>query len=493
MKNFLSSISEEANSRPKKIYSHINRIGRKNGKISEQAYSMGSFYRVAIDRSRKSYTIMLSDYDQYTKLAWNIYAYNYSISSHVENEMEDEGPAVDRKNFLVDMIKNSSIDVRDFYSSLAKTYVKNHFGYDIEIGSFYIELDSYFVFKFFKKYCKDFAKICLETQFRSKYVSKDDFIYFTMIDKGTFLYMTKGKYSMDKRDFLSNRRSTPTIKCYIFGHNATKYNNLLRKCLKRDQESEGVVKIFSVDRVENEKINIQMNHIGNRNANSFVYSFGEFDKICDHIDRFLSNSDFYKRKQINYKTGILLYSAPGTGKSSIVKALATKYGRSICSINVGSISNINFNMLTSMINNDDTYKYIILLEDIDTLELNRDVTDKNNGKSYADIVNGLLQFLDSNSSPNDVIFVATTNHIEKLDEALLRDGRFDLKLQVNGIVKEDISKMINILESNNTVQDVVEAYGKPGEDGLYNQSKLQNIIINMKGYHMHDEYEEEVM
>src|SRR5438093_9043427 len=41
---------------------------------------------------------------------------------------------------------------------------------------------------------------------------------------------------------------------------------------------------------------------------------------------------------------------------------------------------------------------------------------------------GLLNVLDGFYAPNGVLFVMTTNHVQKLDEALLRPGRIDYKL-----------------------------------------------------------------
>jgi chaperone BCS1 len=43
-------------------------------------------------------------------------------------------------------------------------------------------------------------------------------------------------------------------------------------------------------------------------------------------------------------------------------------------------------------------------------------------------LSGLLNVLDGFHAPSGVLFVMTTNHVEKLDQALLRPGRIDYKL-----------------------------------------------------------------
>jgi mitochondrial chaperone BCS1 len=47
-------------------------------------------------------------------------------------------------------------------------------------------------------------------------------------------------------------------------------------------------------------------------------------------------------------------------------------------------------------------------------------------------LSGLLNLLDGFCAPAGVLFVMTTNHVEKLDPALLRPGRIDYKLYMGG-------------------------------------------------------------
>ena len=154
---------------------------------------------------------------------------------------------------------------------------------------------------------------------------------------------------------------------------------------------------------------------------------------------------------------------------------------------MANIDKINFNDITGMINAETEEQYIVLFEDIDTLYLNRTKTTEDGeeeadskAKDFQGIINGLLQFLDSNSSPNNVIFIATTNHVERLDEALIRDGRFDLKVEIKALEEKDIPRFMKVLDYNGSAKEIVEEYGTPNKDGLYNQSKLQNIIIGKR-------------
>ena len=53
---------------------------------------------------------------------------------------------------------------------------------------------------------------------------------------------------------------------------------------------------------------------------------------------------------------------------------------------------------------------------------------QNTAQQNSVTLSGLLNVLDGFYAPSNVLFVMTTNHIEALDEALLRPGRIDYKL-----------------------------------------------------------------
>lgn len=139
---------------------------------------------------------------------------------------------------------------------------------------------------------------------------------------------------------------------------------------------------------------------------------------------------------------------------------------------MSNIENIDLADLASVLNNDNN-RYVILLEDIDTI-FNLDRKEGKGNRDDKKIINNLLQFLDSKTSPNNAIFIATTNYVDRLDSAILRDGRFDIKIEVKGICKETAKKMCQSFNLSSSDIDTIL------KDETYpiNQSYLQNKILN---------------
>jgi predicted AAA+ superfamily ATPase len=264
---------------------------------------------------------------------------------------------------------------------------------------------------------------------------------------------------------------------YIFGKKSTKYINELEKLINKTINTDGLG-IYNCT-VDSDRDNIRINYMkmDPRDLSTLYFSNGEIDKITKFLDKFKDNEEFYREKHIKYKTGILLHGKPGTGKTSLSNAIANYYDRSILNIDISTFDRLDLPYITQAINSD-TQKYVVLLEDIDTLFLNR--KKENLDKEENSIVNRLLQFLDSNSSPDNVIFIATTNHLDRLDEALLRHGRFDLKVEVDEIREDEVYRFVRDFHLDDVAAaEIIEEYKRDmKDDGLFNQSAIQAYILN---------------
>ncbi|KAK6999340.1 mitochondrial chaperone BCS1-like isoform X1 [Biomphalaria glabrata] len=179
-----------------------------------------------------------------------------------------------------------------------------------------------------------------------------------------------------------------------------------------------------------------------RPLNSVILDRGVSERIFDDIQGFINNSKWYIERGIPYRRGYLLYGPPGCGKSSYIMALAGAIDYSICVLNL-SDKGMSDDRLTHLLTNAPEQS-IILLEDIDAAFVSRDVT-KENSIAYQGMgrltLSGLLNALDGVASAEARILFMTTNYIERLDKALIRPGRVDLKEYVGHATDYQLQQM----------------------------------------------------
>ncbi len=91
---------------------------------------------------------------------------------------------------------------------------------------------------------------------------------------------------------------------------------------------------------------------------------------------------------------------------------------------------------------------ILLLEDIDSAGLVKRQEEGGKGKDNNGIsLSGLLNAIDGVASPEGRVLVMTTNCPEKLDKALIRPGRIDIKIQFTMATRSQISQLFTCMYS----------------------------------------------
>ncbi len=218
-----------------------------------------------------------------------------------------------------------------------------------------------------------------------------------------------------------------------------------------------------------------------------------FDKLFfDQKDKILPVLEAFKEKKlvpanlpIDNKLGILLHGPPGTGKTGFISALANFLDRDILLCDMSKIKTRA--QLTQLFSDHKNEQFLFVFEEFDTMpgvckresgasvphvEPNATsnpafammlMAEKEKSEVLKEIKNDmaeakdkidlgfLLRKLDGLESGEDRIIIATTNHPERIDPALLRPGRFGLHLNLGNCSHSMLEKILEMGCPSSTV------------------------------------------
>lgn len=176
------------------------------------------------------------------------------------------------------------------------------------------------------------------------------------------------------------------------------------------------------------------------------------EKISEDVKSFLCSKDWYIQRGIPYRKSYLFEGVNGSGKTSLIRSLAGERKMNLYILNVGSAELTDCRLYELMAHV--PRKSVILLEDIDAA-FNQRISNNKNGEGVT--FSALLNVLDGAASKEGNIVFMTTNHLEKLDPALIRPGRVDMKVHFDYANYEQITRMFEAFYPNEDCKiDILE-------------------------------------
>ncbi|KAL0957129.1 hypothetical protein HGRIS_003221 [Hohenbuehelia grisea] len=281
----------------------------------------------------------------------------------------------------------------------------------------------------------------------------------------------KGHWLRVKRSHKTDGSGSEVLSISVVARNNTILKSLVLEA-KRAYEAESIhrIQIYFADSYGSWRWTDSRHK---RPLTSIVLEPGVKEMLVDDTKDFLRSEAWYADRGIPFRRGYLLHGVPGSGKSSLIHALAGELQLDVYVISLSS-SWISDSMLQTLMGRVPA-RCILLLEDLDaafTRSTSRDEESTGSPETRTSTVapapissssrrggrssrrtrsartdqdklndvntlslSGLLNALDGVAAAEGRILFATTNHLERLDPALSRPGRMDVWVEFKNASK----------------------------------------------------------
>lgn len=293
-----------------------------------------------------------------------------------------------------------------------------------------------------------------------------------------------------------------------YSKNVSYLQKFVNKCTRKfrndkndDNLSDYTLKYYTYYTFNNQNMNPvyeENKFLSNKNFSNIFHPKKNF--FIRKVNNFVNGEETYKKLGMPYFLGIIFYGDPGTGKTSFIKALANETRRNIIEIPFSKIKTVK--ELKSIFSSEKVNgtvipnkKRIYVIEEFDCViesfkkRDSGDVSIQNsisnqvssqisnqvpnqlvtqvptqlqqNNQHSADsplTLDNLLNIIDGTCEPSGYIICITTNFINRIDPALIRAGRFDIRMEFNHASTTTVMEIIHHFVKSKTKCDNIKDF-----------------------------------
>ncbi|MCG8333922.1 MAG: CDC48 family AAA ATPase [Proteobacteria bacterium] len=272
---------------------------------------------------------------------------------------------------------------------------------------------------------------------------------------------------------LSLRRLLPDID---FSMNQIPYDDLLKLEVLMDdfQEAFTIIEPSAIREVFVDVPNVRWEEVGGlTNVKK---------KLVETVEWPLKYPHLFEKTKSKPAKGILVYGPPGCGKTLVAKAAATESQANFISVKGPELISKYVGESEKSIRGifhkaRQAAPCIIFFDEIDALFCNRSATESSSGVVERILSQFLAEF-DGIEELKRVLVMGATNRIDLLDDAVLRPGRFDEKIEVALPNQKEREEILAIYLSQKPYSDDIDVSTLAAKTQGYSGAEIESVCNN---------------